>query len=51
MTLHGFAPAGAKVTTTDGSAGPVRFNSTTRLFSVDVTPGADHNAVVALAAN
>ena len=51
VTLHGFAPTGAKVTTTDGSVGAVRFNSTTHLFSVDVTPGADHNAVVTVPAN
>ncbi|GAA3435123.1 hypothetical protein GCM10018954_047270 [Kutzneria kofuensis] len=48
VTLHGYAPSAPKVTATDGTAGAVSYNSTTHLFTVSVTPGGDHNAVISL---
>ncbi|MFC0430787.1 hypothetical protein [Kutzneria buriramensis] len=48
VTLHGYAPSAPKATATDGAAGTVSYNSSTHLFTVSVTPGADHNAVIAL---
>ncbi|MEQ0565184.1 hypothetical protein ABJI51_39425 [Amycolatopsis sp. NEAU-NG30] len=51
VTLRGYAPAAPKVTATDGTAGAVRYDAGTHLFSVDVTPGASRNAVVTIAAS
>ena len=50
-TLRGYAPAAPKVTASDGTASAVRYDAGTHLFSVDVTPGASHNAVVTIAAS
>ena len=43
VTLHGYAP-----TATGGTAGTVHHAPATHLFTVTVTPGADHNAVIVL---
>jgi hypothetical protein len=48
VTLHGYAPSAPTVTATDGAAGAVSYDSTTHLFTVTVTPGGNHNAVIAL---
>ena len=48
VTLHGYAPSAPQVTATDGSAGAVSYNAATHLFTVSVTPGGDHNAVIAV---
>ena len=48
VTLHGYAPSAPQVTATDGSAGAVSYNASTHLFTVSVTPGGDHNAVIAV---
>jgi hypothetical protein len=48
VTVRGYAPAAPAVTASDGSAGPVSYNSSTHLFTVPVTAGGDHNAVIAL---
>ncbi|MFC0542783.1 hypothetical protein [Kutzneria chonburiensis] len=48
VTLHGYAPSAPQVTATDGSAGTVSYNASTHLFTVSVTPGGDHNAVIAV---
>jgi len=51
VTLRGYTPAAPKVTTSDGSASAVRYDTGTHLFSVDVTAGSSHNAVVTIAAS
>ena len=46
-----FFPAGRASTSMpvfSGSVGSVSYNSSTHLFSVTVTAGSDHNAVIAL---
>ncbi|WP_157495287.1 hypothetical protein [Kutzneria sp. 744] len=43
VTLHGYAP-----TATGATAGAVHYDSATHLFTVTVTPGVDHNAVIVL---
>jgi hypothetical protein len=48
VTVHGYAPTAPTATASDGSVGPVSYNSSTHLFSVTVMPGSDHNAVIAL---
>jgi hypothetical protein len=50
-TLRGYAPAAPRVTASDGTASAVRYDAGTHLFSVDVTPGTSHNAVVTIAAS
>jgi hypothetical protein len=46
VTLHGYAPSAP--TATGGTAGAVHYDSATHLFTVTVTPGAGHNAVIVL---
>ncbi|MEV6609574.1 hypothetical protein [Kutzneria sp. NPDC051319] len=48
VTLHGYAPSAPQVTATDGTAGAVSYNASTHLFTVSVSPGGDHNAVIAV---
>jgi hypothetical protein len=48
VTVHGYAPTAPTASASDGSVGSVAYNSSTHLFSVTVTPGNDHNAVIAL---
>lgn len=49
VTLRGYAPTAPTATATTGTVSAFHYDSATHLFTVNVTPGADHNAVVALA--
>ncbi|WP_435172326.1 CBM35 domain-containing protein [Actinacidiphila sp. bgisy145] len=49
ITLHGYAPSKPVATASTGSVGAVGYTASTGLFTVAVTAGADHQAVVALA--
>ncbi|MEU0533248.1 hypothetical protein [Amycolatopsis tolypomycina] len=51
VTVRGYAPAAPRVTASSGSAGAVRYDAGTHLFSVDVRPGADHTAAITVAAS
>jgi hypothetical protein len=48
VTLTGYAPGTPTATATSGSVGTVTYNSTTRIFTVPVMPGASQSAVIQL---
>lgn len=48
VTLHGYAPSLPKVTTTNGVAGPITYDSTTHLFSFTLSAGQNNSATINL---
>ncbi len=49
-TLFGYAPAAPTITAVKGAVGAVNYDTTSQIFSVAVTPGADQTAVVQMSA-
>jgi hypothetical protein len=41
LTMRGYSPTAPTVAASDGSVGSVNYNSSTRLFSFNVSPGPD----------
>lgn len=48
VTVKGYAPSAPTATASDGSVGAVSYNSSTHLFTLTVTAGADHSAVITI---